>query len=113
MLLLLAAVYACIELKGFFPKGSDGRESLKAWHFELGLMGVDARDGPPRRAPGRAESAHSSKAAVVSDMRTPPLCVCFHPAPQPMRFDIPTCACAIFVFDWSFRYRNRWHEARR
>lgn len=37
MLLLLAAVYACMELRGFFPKGSDLREGLKAWHFMLGL----------------------------------------------------------------------------
>lgn len=37
MLLLLAAVYACIELKGFFPRGSAVREGLKAWHFMLGL----------------------------------------------------------------------------
>jgi cytochrome b561 len=37
MLLLLAAVYACIELRGYFPKGSDTREALKTWHFMLGL----------------------------------------------------------------------------
>ena len=37
MLLLLIAVYACIELRGFFPKGSDPREALKTWHFMLGL----------------------------------------------------------------------------
>lgn len=37
MLLLIAAVYACIELKGNFPKGSDTRELLKQWHFMLGL----------------------------------------------------------------------------
>ena len=37
MFLLLAAVYACIELKGNFPKGSDMRELLKQWHFMLGL----------------------------------------------------------------------------
>lgn len=37
ILLLLAAVYACIELREFFPKGSDVREALKAWHFMLGL----------------------------------------------------------------------------
>ncbi len=37
MLLLLAAVYACIELREFFPKGSDPRELLKTWHFMLGL----------------------------------------------------------------------------
>ena len=36
MLLLIAAVYACIELRGNFPKGSDVREGLKAWHFMLG-----------------------------------------------------------------------------
>ncbi|MFZ2234819.1 MAG: cytochrome b [Dokdonella sp.] len=37
MLLLLAAVYACIELREFYPKGSDPREALKQWHFMLGL----------------------------------------------------------------------------
>lgn len=37
MLLLIAAVYACIELKGSFPRGSDIREGLKYWHFVLGL----------------------------------------------------------------------------
>jgi cytochrome b561 len=37
MLLLIAAVYACIELKGNFPKGSETRELLKQWHFMLGL----------------------------------------------------------------------------
>ena len=37
MLLLIAAVYACIELRTFYPKGSDLRETLKTWHFMLGL----------------------------------------------------------------------------
>ena len=37
MLLLLASVYACIELRVLFPKGSDPREALKTWHFMLGL----------------------------------------------------------------------------
>lgn len=37
MLILIAAIYACIELKGNFPKGSDTRELLKQWHFMLGL----------------------------------------------------------------------------
>lgn len=37
MVLLIAAVYACIELRGNFPKGSDIREGLKTWHFMLGL----------------------------------------------------------------------------
>ena len=37
MLLLIAAVYACIELRGLIPKGNDLRDTLKAWHFMLGL----------------------------------------------------------------------------
>lgn len=36
-LALIVAVYACILLRGYFPKGSDIREGLKAWHFALGL----------------------------------------------------------------------------
>ncbi len=37
MFVLMAAVYACIELREFFPRGSDPREALKTWHFMLGL----------------------------------------------------------------------------
>ncbi|MCB1704200.1 MAG: cytochrome b [Halioglobus sp.] len=37
MFLLIVAVYACIELREFYPKGSDPREALKTWHFMLGL----------------------------------------------------------------------------
>jgi cytochrome b561 len=37
MLLLFVAVYATIELREVFPKGSGPREALKAWHFMLGL----------------------------------------------------------------------------
>lgn len=37
MLLLIVAAYACIELREFFPRGSDPREALKTWHFMLGL----------------------------------------------------------------------------
>jgi cytochrome b561 len=37
MLLLLVAVYAGIELRGIFPKGSDPREAMKIWHYMLGL----------------------------------------------------------------------------
>lgn len=36
-LLLLIAVYALIELRGIFPKGSDARQAMKTWHFMLGL----------------------------------------------------------------------------
>lgn len=37
MLALLVAVYACIELREIYPRGSDAREALKTWHFMLGL----------------------------------------------------------------------------
>jgi cytochrome b561 len=37
MLLLLVAVYACMELSDFYPKGSDSRAALRTWHFMLGL----------------------------------------------------------------------------
>ena len=37
MLLLLAAVYACIELRGNYPRGSEMREALKTWHYMLGM----------------------------------------------------------------------------
>ncbi len=37
MLLLLIAVYATIELRELFPKGSDPRKAMKLWHFMLGL----------------------------------------------------------------------------
>lgn len=37
MLALIAAVYACIELRVNFPRGSGIREGLKHWHFMLGL----------------------------------------------------------------------------
>jgi cytochrome b561 len=37
MLALLAAVYACIELRVLWPRGSDPRELIKTWHFMLGL----------------------------------------------------------------------------
>lgn len=37
-LILLVAVYALIELREIYPKGSDPREAMKAWHFMLGLV---------------------------------------------------------------------------
>ncbi len=37
MLVILIAVYACINLTELFPKGSELREALKTWHFMLGL----------------------------------------------------------------------------
>lgn len=37
MLLLLVSVYACIELRVLYPRGSATREGLKTLHFTLGL----------------------------------------------------------------------------
>lgn len=37
MVLLFIAVYASIELREIFPKGSPPREAMKSWHFMLGL----------------------------------------------------------------------------
>ena len=37
MLLILIAVYSCAELREFFPKGSEMRKDLMAWHFSLGI----------------------------------------------------------------------------
>lgn len=36
-LLLIVLIYASMELRGYFPKGSSTREAMKAWHFMLGL----------------------------------------------------------------------------
>lgn len=37
MLVLFIAVYATINLRELYPKGSDPRQALKVWHFMLGL----------------------------------------------------------------------------
>jgi superoxide oxidase len=37
MLLVIAAAYATMELKGIFPRGSAGRESMASLHYLLGL----------------------------------------------------------------------------
>lgn len=37
MVVLIIAVYACIELRLYYPKESEMRSVLKAWHFSLGL----------------------------------------------------------------------------
>ena len=36
-LAILVAVYACIELRELYPRGSGIREALKTWHYMLGL----------------------------------------------------------------------------
>jgi cytochrome b561 len=33
----MVGAYACIELRELYPRGSDPREALKAWHYSLGL----------------------------------------------------------------------------
>lgn len=38
MLLLIALVYVCIELRSNFPQGSSLRAGLATWHFVLGLL---------------------------------------------------------------------------
>jgi cytochrome b561 len=38
MLLLITAVYALMEFKNIFPKGTPGRDAMKQWHFTLGLL---------------------------------------------------------------------------
>ena len=37
MVALIAAVYAAMELRGIFPKGSTSREFMKTLHYTLGL----------------------------------------------------------------------------
>lgn len=37
MLILIVGVYAAIEIREYFPRGSEPREALKTWHFMLGL----------------------------------------------------------------------------
>ena len=40
MLLLMVAIYATMELKGTFPKGSDSQEVMKQLHYMLGLSAL-------------------------------------------------------------------------
>jgi superoxide oxidase len=37
MLALIVAVYACILIRENYPRGSELRDTLKTWHFMLGL----------------------------------------------------------------------------
>ena len=37
MLALIVGAFAAIEFREFFPKGSEPREALRAWHYMLGL----------------------------------------------------------------------------
>ena len=76
MLLLIAGAYSCILLRENFPRGSDFREGLKAWHFMLGLTilvlfiiriaarVVSAR--PPITPPPPAWQMHLSKSVHLA-----------------------------------------------
>ncbi len=37
MVVLIVAVFACIELREFYPRGSAIRDAFKTWHYLLGL----------------------------------------------------------------------------
>ena len=75
MLLLLVAVYASMELRDIFPKGSDARELLKTWHYMLGLsvLGLVAlrllarwlQPGPPLEPGPRWQMALASSMQVA------------------------------------------------
>lgn len=58
MLLVIIGVFAAMELREYFPRGSDPRTMLKSWHFTLGLtvfvlvwMRIAARLLTPSPAP--------------------------------------------------------------
>lgn len=86
MLLLLVAVYACIELRELYPRGSAIREGLKTWHFMLGLaifalvwLRLFARllgGAPPivpRPPPWQLHVAHSVEVTIYVFMIAMPL----------------------------------------
>jgi len=52
MLLLFIAVYAFIELREIYPKGSDPREAMKAWHFSVCWFSCWCGRAWPRVFPG-------------------------------------------------------------
>jgi len=72
MALLLVAVYASIELRELYPKGSEPREALKALHFMLGLsvlvmvaIRLYARQRSPKPAIVPTPPAWQSRASGV------------------------------------------------
>ncbi len=67
MFLIMIAVYASINLRELYPKGSDPREALKALHFMLGLsilllvslrLYVKATSPTPIIVPGLSPKQH-------------------------------------------------------
>jgi cytochrome b561 len=72
MLGLIVVVYACMELRGFFPRGSEPRELMKAIHFSGGLsvlllviarLALRFRNGRPPITPPLSPMATASAAA--------------------------------------------------
>ena len=75
MLVLLATVYACIELRGIFPRGSDARQMMQTWHFMLGLsvfvlaalrLFVNLLSATPAALPATRWQAFAARAAHLA-----------------------------------------------
>ena len=86
MALLIAAVFALIELREIFPKGSVPRETMKSLHFSLGLavlalvvlrlvVRVSTRTPPiePRPAAWQTLLAHGAHLALYGLMIAMPV----------------------------------------
>ena len=86
MALLIAAVFALIELREIFPKGSVPRETMKSLHFSLGLavlalvvlrlvVRVSTRTPPiePRPAAWQTLMAHGAHLALYGLMLAMPI----------------------------------------
>ncbi|MFB9241677.1 cytochrome b [Massilia antarctica] len=89
VLFLLAAVYASMELRDFYPKGSSMREAMKTWHYMLGISTLALTAlrlavyfmGPapaisPAPAQWQATAAKSMKAALYVFMLGMPILGC-------------------------------------
>ena len=86
MLLLIVLVYACIELRELYPRGSEIRNAMKTWHYLLGLsvfilvwvrlvVRLASATPPIIPAPPRWQErvAHFSKFAIYGFMIAMPL----------------------------------------
>jgi len=105
MLLVFIGVYASIELRELYEKGSDPREALKSWHFALGMLAfalvwlrIAARfSGPtpaiqPAPAPSQQLAAKLLHLALYVLMIGMPLSgwLLLSAAGKPIPFDLPT-----------------------
>jgi cytochrome b561 len=86
MAVLIAAVFATIEVRGYFPKGSETRDLLKSLHYMLGLsvlllvavrLVVRARNATPAITPPlprwQSAAAHFVHAVLCAAMIAMPL----------------------------------------